>query len=56
MRFAKQNDLSAEDYHNLMMDNIDEVADKRIKALKDIEKEKLRVAKVYNKRVRLKDF
>ena len=56
MRFAKQNDLLAEDYHNLMMDNIDEVADKRIKALKDIEKEKLRVAKAYNKRVRIKDF
>ena len=56
LRFAKQNDLSAEDYHNLMMDNIDEVADKRIKALKDIEKEKLRVEKAYNKRVRLKDF
>ena len=58
LRFAKQNDLSAEDYHNLMMDNIDEVADKRVKALKDNEneKEKLRVAKSYNKRVRLKDF
>ena len=40
LRFAKQNDLSVVDYHNLMMDNIDEVADKRIKALKDIEKEK----------------
>ena len=56
LRFAKQNDLSAVDYHNLMMDNIDEVADKRIKALKDIEKEKLRVARAYNKRVRIKNF
>ena len=51
LRFAKQNDLSAEKYHNLMMDNIDEVADKRVRALKYIEKEKLRVAKAYNKRV-----
>ena len=56
LRFAKQNNLSAVDYHNLMMDNIDEVADKRHKALEDIEKEKLRVARAYNKRVRSKDF
>ena len=56
LRFARQKGLSAEDYHNLMMDNIDEVADKRVKAPKDIEKEKLRVAKAYDKRVRLKDF
>ena len=48
--------MSAENYHNLMMDNIEEVADKRIRALEDIEKEKLRVAKTYHKRVRLKDF
>jgi hypothetical protein len=56
LRFAKQNDLSTEDYHNLMMDNIDEVADKRMVALKSIEKEKLRVARAYNKKVKLKSF
>ena len=39
-----------------MMDNIDEVADKRLMALQAIEKEKLRVAKTYNKKVRLKEF
>ena len=33
-RLAKQNDLSAVDYYNSMMDNIDEVTDKRMKALK----------------------
>ena len=33
-RLAKQNDISAVDYHELMMDNIDEVTDKRLKALK----------------------
>ena len=38
------------------MDNIDEVADKRMIALKDIDKEKLRVARAYNKRVKLKNF
>ena len=39
-----------------MMDNIDEVADKRLIALQAIEKEKLRVAKTYNRKVRLKEF
>jgi transposase InsO family protein len=38
-RLAKQNDLSAV-YHDLMMDNIDEVTDVRLKALKEIEKDK----------------
>ena len=31
-RLAKQNDLSAVDYYNSMMDNIDKVTDKRMKA------------------------
>ena len=30
-RLTKPNDLSAVDYHDLMMDNIDEVIDKRLK-------------------------
>ena len=29
-RLDKQNDLSAVDYHDLMMDNIDKVSDKRL--------------------------
>jgi hypothetical protein len=37
---AKQNDLSTIVYHDLMMDNIDEVIDIRLKALKEIEKDK----------------
>ena len=53
---AKQSDLSAVDYYNLMMDNIDEVTDKRMKALKEIEKDKLRVARAYNKKVKDKNF
>jgi hypothetical protein len=40
-RLAKQNELSTVDYHDLMMDNIDEVTDKRLQALKEIEKEKI---------------
>ena len=55
-RLAKQNDLSAVDYHDMMMDNIDEITDKRLKALKEIEKDKLRVARAYNKKVRPKSF
>ena len=39
-----------------MMDNIDEVTDKRIQALKEIEKDKLRVARAYNKKVKGKSF
>ena len=55
-RLTKQNDLSAVDYHDLMMDNIDEVTDKHLKALKEIEKDKLRVARAYNKKVKLRSF
>ena len=47
-RLAKQNDLSTVDHYDLMMDNIDEVSDKRMQALKEIEKHKLRVARAYN--------
>ena len=39
-----------------MMDNVDEVADKCLAALKDIERDKLRVAKAYNKKVKLKNY
>ena len=39
-----------------MMDNIDEVTDKHLKALKEIEKDKLRVARAYNKKVNAKSF
>ena len=55
-RLAKENDLTAVDYYNLMMDNVDEVSDKRLQALKEIEKDKLRVAWAYNKKVRAKPF
>ena len=53
---AKQNDRSAVDYYDLMMDNIDEVTDKRMRALKEIEKYKLRVARAYNNKVKDKSF
>ena len=53
---AKQNDLSAVDYHNLMMDNIDVVSDKWLQDLKKTEMDKFRVARVYNKKVRATSF
>jgi hypothetical protein len=40
-RLAKQNDLSTIMYHYLMMDNIDEVTDVGLKALNEIEEDRL---------------
>jgi hypothetical protein len=51
IRFARQNDLSISNYHDLMMDNIDEVTNKRTMDLKEIKKYKLIVAKACNKKV-----
>jgi hypothetical protein len=39
-----------------MLDSLDEVSDERVKALGEIERDKLRVAKSYNKRVKEKSF
>jgi hypothetical protein len=55
-RLANQNNLSVESYYALMMDNIDEVTDKCIEALEEIEKDKRRVARAYNKKVKAKSF
>ena len=55
-RLAKQNDLSTVMYHDLMIDNIDEVTDVRLKAFKEIDKDKARVSKAYNKKVKSKSF
>jgi hypothetical protein len=38
VRFAKKNDLAVGDYYNSMIDNIDEVTDKRLTALGEIER------------------
>jgi hypothetical protein len=55
-RFARHNDLVISDYYNLMMDNIDEVTDKRLVALGEIKKGKIMVAKAYNKKAKAKSF
>jgi hypothetical protein len=48
--------LSAVDYHSLMIDRLDDVSEERVKALGEIEKDKLRVARAYNKKVKEKLF
>jgi hypothetical protein len=55
-RIAKQNNLDVELYYAFMMDNIGEVTDKRMEALEEIEKDKRRVARAYNKRVKANSF
>jgi hypothetical protein len=56
VRIARQNDLTIGDYYNLMMDSIDEMSDKRVAALGEIEKDKIMIAKAYNKKVKAKSF
>jgi hypothetical protein len=53
---ARQNELSTVDYYNLMLDRLDEVLDERVKALVEIERDKWRVARAYNKKVKEKLF
>jgi hypothetical protein len=48
--------LSDVDYHNLMLDRLDKVLNERIKVLGEIERDKLRVIRAYNKRVKEKSF
>jgi len=55
-RVARQNDLTVGDYHDLMMDNVDEVTDARLAAIKEIEKDKIAVTKAYNKKIKTKSF
>jgi hypothetical protein len=47
----KANDLTIDDYYN--NNNIDEVSDKRVIALGEIEKDKIMVVKAYNKKVKV---
>jgi hypothetical protein len=56
LRIARQNELSAVNYYNLMLDRLDEVSDERVKVLGEIERDKLRVARAYNKKVKKKMF
>ena len=51
-----QNDLSAKVYKNLMIDDLEDLSCHRLRALENIEANKLRVAKYYNKKVKIKQF
>jgi hypothetical protein len=51
LRVTGQCSLSAKEYHELMMDKIDDIPESWFKVLEEIEKEKIKIAKAYNKRV-----
>jgi hypothetical protein len=56
LRVTGHGSLSAKEYHELMMDMIYDVPESWFKALEEIEKEKIKIAKAYNKRVVEKSF
>jgi hypothetical protein len=45
LRVTGHGSLSAKEYHELMMDKVDDVHESRFKALEEIEKEKIKIAK-----------
>ena len=51
-----QNDLLAEVYKNLMIDDLEDLSCLRLCALENIKANKLRIAKYYNKKVKIKQF
>jgi hypothetical protein len=51
-----QKDLSSKDYSGLMMDELEDLHMICLRALENIEKNKLRVAKYYNKKVKVRQF
>jgi helix-turn-helix protein len=55
-RVVLQKDLSSKDYDDLMMNELEDLHMIRLKALENIEKNKMRVAKYYNKKVKVKQF
>jgi transposase InsO family protein len=56
LRVTRQAHLSAKEYNELMMDKIDDAPKSQFKALEEIEKKKVKIAKAYNKRVMEKLF
>jgi hypothetical protein len=56
LRVTRQGSLSAKEYHDLMMDKVDDIHESRFKALEEIEKEKIKIAKAYKKHVIEKSF
>jgi hypothetical protein len=56
LRVTGQDSLSAKEYHELMMDKIGDIPKSQFKALEDIEREKVKIYKAYNKHVVEKSF
>ena len=55
-RLSFQDQLAADDYTALMTDELDDLAEHRLRALISIEENKKRVAKWYDKKVKAKEF
>ena len=55
-RIALQDQLTADEYRNLMIDDLEDITQYRLKALEKIEENKARVARHYNKKVIPKKF
>jgi hypothetical protein len=55
-RVEFQNDLTAEEYATLMNDNVEDLTELRLWSLEKIKKNKAKVARAYNKKVKPKEF
>jgi hypothetical protein len=55
-RTELQNDLTANEYYNLMADEREDLVQSRLRALSKVTKDKEHVARHYNKKVVSKDF
>jgi hypothetical protein len=55
-RVVKQDTLSSEEYKSSMTDEVDDLLEKCLEALQEIEKNKVKIAKAYNKKVQEKSF
>jgi hypothetical protein len=55
-RVEFQNDLTAEEYAALMNDNVEDPTELRIWSLEKIKENKAKVARAYNKKVKLNKF
>jgi hypothetical protein len=51
-----QNDLTTEEYTALMNDNVEDFTELRLWSLEKIKENKAKVARAYNKKVKLKEF
>jgi hypothetical protein len=55
-RVTQQDAISAKDYTEIMIERIDETLESRLRVLREIENDKMKVAKAYNKTIREKTF